>query len=109
MKEMQPTPAVFQLVNQQIAASAWPTVLKKEKNQPSEIRVKSISKEEVNSWHSSARKSGWLGEITKGQMRINDNKRRELKEHKKHKHYPLLHLSCSLHIFNGETLLLKPW
>ena len=66
LEEMQPTPAVFQLVIQPIADPTGPTVERK-KN-----RVKSISTAEVNSCHSSVGKSGRLGEITKGHTRIND-------------------------------------
>lgn len=57
LEEMQPTPAVFQL----IADPTCPTVEKKKK-----ITA------EVNSCHSSIGKSAHLGEITKERPRIND-------------------------------------
>lgn len=68
LEEMQPIPAVFQLVIQLIADPACPTVERKKKK----IRVNSISTAEVNSCRSSVGKSGCLGEITKGQTRINN-------------------------------------
>lgn len=68
LEEMHPTPTVFQLVIQLIADPTCPTVERKKKKN----RVKSISTAEVNSCHSSAGKSGCLGEITKGHTKIND-------------------------------------
>ena len=72
LEEMQPTPAVFQLVIQPIADPTGPTVERKKKKKKKKNRVKSISTAEVNSCHSSVGKSGRLGEITKGHTRIND-------------------------------------
>lgn len=54
LEEMQPTPAVFQLVIQLLADPTCPTVERERKK----IRVKSISTAEVNSCHSSVGKSG---------------------------------------------------
>lgn len=65
LEEMQPTPAVFQLVIQLIADPTCPAVERKKRGRK-KIRVKYISTAEVNSCHCLAGKSGCLGEITKG-------------------------------------------
>lgn len=83
---------MFQLVNQQIAAFYGGLRLEKKINPlKSELNLHS---REVNSCHSSVRKSGWMVEITKGQRRINEhNKRSETKEHSDTTmHYLLIHL-----------------
>lgn len=83
-RKCSPAPAVFQLVNQQIAALVWHTVEDK-KNQASEIRVKSVSIVEVNSCHISGKQAGWerLLKDTDGLMAT--NKRCGIKEQGKNK------------------------
>lgn len=85
-RKCSPAPAVFQLVNQQIAALVWHTVedkkKRKKKNQASEIRVKSVSIVEVNSCHISGKQAGWERLLKGTDGLMTTNKRCGIKEQK---------------------------